>query len=244
MMMTRSFGISAAIHVFLLGIMILIGFTGKSTQVITETVKIRIRMPGNSNAQPSRVLGSAPSESFRDYRQPVTIPPVSTSNTELAPKPGSGPVRGEVRTLENPVVSRGPEVPGIEASFRTLPDIDPLEGLVFPINDGDDNRPGSSNNWALTWANGRERGIISFPEVDSDSFPESTERLLDVRMAIQVSPQGDVISAEVLQPGSGDVRIDRYMHSLALKLVLEPRLTGEDIQQGIIRLIFTEGSGE
>ncbi len=81
----------------------------------------------------------------------------------------------------------------------------------------------------------------TIPDFDQDFLTVSYERLSNVAVAIKVSSAGDVVSAEVIPPGSGDVRIDRYLHSLALELILEPGFVEEDVQEGLLRLVFAEG---
>ena len=99
----------------------------------------------------------------------------------------------------------------------------------------------NSDPWSVSWVNGGNRGILSYPELDPNAIPDETDRLLNLSVRITVSPQGEVISAEIEEPGSGDIRIDRYMHGLALSFVFDPRLNNEDNLNGTLRLLFLGG---
>jgi hypothetical protein len=119
--------------------------------------------------------------------------------------------------------------------------LDPLAGMEKVLPDGPAERVSETNPWSLSWVNGGKRGIISFPMIDINAFPEDTERLLNVQLILRVSPEGEVVAAEIIPPGSGDIRIDRYMHSIALQLFLEPWPVGEGVQEGRLRLLFVGG---
>jgi len=130
------------------------------------------------------------------------------------------------------------------ASPKSKPD-EQIQGIeiVEPL-DNFDKRPNSKSSpngpLLINWVNGRERGILSFPVIDAAKFPQKSEKLLDVVIKIRVSPQGEVLSAELVPPGSGDTRIDRYMHSVALQLTLEPLLENGGVQEALLRLLFLE----
>jgi hypothetical protein len=75
----------------------------------------------------------------------------------------------------------------------------------------------------------------------ADELPELTERLIDVDIRLVVSPQGSVVSAVVADPGSGDVRIDRYVLTKALGIVFEAWPVDRGDMAGVVRLRFRDG---
>ncbi|KGM44385.1 hypothetical protein JY97_01080 [Alkalispirochaeta odontotermitis] len=133
------------------------------------------------------------------------------------------------------------ELPPRSKPGEPVPSLDAADSSV-----NFDEQPSSGSSllspWLINWVNGREREILSFPIVDVAQFPQETEKLLDVVMKIRVSAQGEVLSAELIPPGSGDTRIDRYLHGAALQLTLEPRLDNEEVQEAHLRLLFLEES--
>ena len=141
------------------------------------------------------------------------------------------------------VEAAAPPQPPVNDSVKIDPfgGVDPLAGLetALPgINAGTDE---NSTSWSISWANNRERGILSFPMIDADVFPEETEKLLNVLVRIGVSPEGGVLSAEVVPPGSGNTSIDRLMYLATLQFVFEPWPYDEGVQTGSLRLVFQDG---
>lgn len=234
-----SLGISAGLHLIILLALILVSLTGGEPEFLTETIRIRIRMPG-SGADSGTVAAGEPSVMSRTLR-PVSnlsqsepaaggrIEPESVRRTPPAPEAVVMAAPTGVLAADNAVLE------GLTAP-------DPLAGIEVADSPEDTVPTGSDERWSVSWSNGRERAILRVPKLDEDALPQYTERLSGLQIAISVSPAGDVVSAEVLPPGSGDIRIDRYLNSLALELVLEPGFSEEGDQSGILRLVLSEGS--
>ena len=236
--------LSAAIHVLVLGILLVAATIDKPVELIVDTVSIRIMNRRESGGLSGRARASSPSESPRQIRQTARIPQDrerfdSVNAHPVLPKSVISQKNMEISAVKTVI----PPQPPVHDSFKIGPPggVDPLAGLenALPgIREKTDDNP---NPWSSSWANGKERGILSFPMINADEFPDETERLLNVLVRIRVSPQGEVISAEIVPPGSGDIRIDRHMHNVALQLVLEPWPDDEGVQEGHLRLLFLDG---
>lgn|GEM_PF-744729 len=245
--MTKSFLLSAAIHVLILGVLFLSVSLNSVDVDYAEKVMIRIRNQGITGHSDGRTRAVSPAESSRYIRISASIPraPVSEKMTETAQSSLNLPNRNILR--------KGAEMPAIRSYEAPQPSVREVIGTevldaVDPLAGFDEILPGSnqdngdaSNPWMVSWKNGSGRGILAYPKITPGDFPEETERLLDVVVKITVSPQGNVIAAEVVSPGSGDIRIDRRIHNAALQLVLEPWPEEKGEQEGILRLKFQEG---
>ena len=121
------------------------------------------------------------------------------------------------------------------------PFLDPLAGMEDYLPETTEAGDDFIEKWSLSWEDGRNRGILSSLAMDTGTFPDTLERLMSVSVGIAVSPRGEVLSAEIVEPGSGDVRIDRYLASWALSLVFEPIPADDLIQNGVFRLVFADG---
>jgi len=221
---------SAALHGFFVTMILLVSVTPPESSGFADT-RIHIRMDGNSHAKhasessttksevsPQNFLVS-PQEDIPDAEE-VTMSDESVD--ELASFLGYEP-------LQSPKPKPDEQVQSIEI-------IDPLVNLDKQQNP----RSSPPNSFLIDWVDGRERRILSFPVIDAAIFPRESKKLLDVMIKIRVSPLGEVLSAELVPPGSGDTRIDRYMHSAAFQLTLEPLLENGGVQEAFLRLLFLE----
>lgn len=236
-----SLGTHAAI---LIAFLIAALFSLNEPSPAAQTLRIRLRasMSAGSRAVP-RFTGAAPADSIRERRQPAGISSISDSSAVSSPE-APAPVTRYTEVLDNIPVSRLQTAPP-----AALPEVDPLGGIDVPAAapqqaqnraDGADSR---ARNWSLDWADGNTRAVLSFPSVSFEKFPDSNERLLETSLEILVSPQGNVVSAEVIPPGSGNAGVDRYLNSLALQLVMEPADPEKGEQKALLRLVFAEGGG-
>ena len=247
--MTKPFLLSAAVHVIILGILFLSAASNSVDTIYTETINLRIRNQGVRNVFSGKVNASSPSESSRRDRKTASLPSFPGSRNvdfpeSFEPANVDQLVASSRRSIDIPVpdaVSPEP-LPGVSNVIDRglLPAADPLAGLEKALPKIESSSQGNSHPWSISWVDGKERGIITSPDIKSDDFPTQTERLLDVAVKIIVSPQGDVISAEVLPPGSGDIRIDRRMYNAALQLVLEPWPEEMGEQEGLLHLKFLD----
>jgi len=115
-----------------------------------------------------------------------------------------------------------------------------IEVINQLLNEKQGSESSPSGLWLINWIDGKDRGILSFPVFDASKFPLQSETKMDVVIKIRVSPEGEVFSAELVPPGSGDTRIDRYLHSVALQLTLEPSFETDKVQEAHLRLLFVE----
>ena len=247
--MTKPFLLSAGVHVIILGVLFISAAFKSVDTIYTETVNLRIRSQGVRNVFPGKVSASSPSESSRRDRKTASLPSLPGSRTADSPDSFEPVYMAQLmeesrRSIDIPVpdaVSPEP-LPGVDNIIDSglLPAADPLDGLEKVLPKIEASTQGNSHPWSLSWADGRERGILTEPDIKAEDFPEETERLLNVVVKIKVSAQGDVLSAEVMPPGSGDIRIDRLMYNAALQLVLEPWPEEMGEQEGLLRLKFLD----
>lgn len=240
--MTRSLAYSTGIHILILIIILVAGLSETPVDEIIDTVEIRIRRPGGGDLS-MRAQAVSPSESQRSSRQQAEAPQRAQEYEII-----SSEIRPEIpernTTVDSLVLqaSSGPQTPAPERAISGLGNPDPLSGIDEPFRDVRENGSAGAKTWSLDWEAGKERGILVYPEMEKGAVPDTFERLLDVEMTIVVSPQGQVLAVELIPPGSGDIRIDRYVHSLALQLVMEPTLSGEQNEKAVLRLVFAGGS--
>ena len=238
MTINRSVGISAGLHLLILAGIALFLIFDRPTEILSESIDIRIRVRGESSKSGS-VSGGEPSNIPRETRQRTDAPQSEISRYESSPKNLSRQIPETSRMVTTEEVSTISTMGSIDPILDSVATVDPLAGLEISQVETEPGASGSSDHWSLSWSNGRERGIFYFPSIDTDSFPVSVERLSDIEVAIRVSPAGNVVSAEVIAPGSGDIRVDRYINNLSLELVLESGFIEEGDQEGILRLVFS-----
>jgi hypothetical protein len=237
--------LSTAIHGLIFAVIVISALIDRPGVIPPDTVSIRIMTQVGSSRSAGRPQAASPSESHRQIREAASIPLTpGTSNTfsTIPVTPALSEARREIALTDVDIAN--PEQPAINDFVKANPiaSIDPLAGLEQILPGMSDVAKSTGNPWSLSWANGKERGILSFPVIDMDDFPEETGKLLNILVRVRVSPQGDVISAEVDPPGSGDIRIDRYLHNAALQLLLEPWPDDEGIQNAYLRLLFVDGN--
>jgi len=236
--LTRSLLISFAIHILLLLLIFITAMEVDRYEPISDSVRIRLISSsiGKADSLIGRERAEIGHEKFKNPRQ--IVPPSEIGKTH----PDGGREKQEVRQamIDERVRGKKPANTAFTAPAPSvLPSaLDPLAGLEEVPRIESESRTRILNPWNLSWINGSERGILSFPMVDVNEFPDNAERLLNTELHLRVSPEGEVISAEIVPPGSGDIRIDRYMHSAALQLILEPWPAEQGVQEGRLRLIF------
>ncbi len=242
--MLKTFLLSMALHILLIAFLLLIGAHSPPAEAIIETMNIRIQAVSGRIEGTQRATGGLPSETMRDRPFSPQLPVAGGG----AGKQDSWKVGNTPSVQANPYGSRidVPPPPSPPSAENVLDAgigsrIDPLSGMEeFLAKSGAADNT-DSDPWAVSWVNGGNRGILSYPELDPNAIPDETDRLLNLRVQITVSPQGEVIAAEIEEPGSGDIRIDRYMHGLALSFVFDPRPNDEDNLNGTLRLVFLGG---
>ncbi len=257
MTLSRSLLYSLAGHALLLALLLLwAGFSGPEAVPQSDTLKIRIRMSALPQRSARRFTGAPPAASSRDRNsrpsadQTAPRPPVSSMPLFDHQSRPAGFSSAHVALNNTRLVRDLQNVPLLD----NVPSLDPLAGMDLPAVpnlESAESSPGPSpavkaaqGSWSLSWQDGSERGIISFPEIIApDEFSSAGKHLQATQVNIEVSPQGNVVAAEVEPPGSGDIRIDRYLYSLAFQLILEPADPAKENQKGSIRLVFQEGAG-
>ena len=234
----RSLGLSAGIHLVILAILLVAGLVGTESEQVVETVRIRLKSGTLEGNSPGEISGGDPSGMVRDSRR-------TTRNAARGDRPvdrgfiEAEPIRAEIPAIEvSPPAGPLASAPPVDEDLSDLPPVDALAGIAETASSADSGGSPSDSPWSVSWLDGGERGIVWFPSIDPQAIPESGERLRGLTVSIVVAPGGDVLSAEVQAPGSGDVRIDRYLHSLALSLVLEARLADQKPQEGVLRLVL------
>lgn len=244
--MTKPFLLSAVIHIIILAAMMIYSAIETPVSVTPETVHIRILSKTASRRSNGRASATSPSESSREFRDRAEIPASSRDSRsfESLSSGAAVPVKRaeniELAEISLPAVPK--PVPTDVVGHELIGKMDPFSGMESLLPDFNDTRGTSDNPWSLSWANGKERGILSYPMINTANFPDETGKLIDLIIVVRVSPQGDVLSANIIPPGSGDTRIDRYMNNAALELVLEPWPDDEGIQEAHLRLLFVDGS--
>jgi hypothetical protein len=236
--------LSTAIHGLIFAVILISALIDRPGVISPDTVHIRIMTQAGNSHRAGRSQAASPSGSHRQIREAASIPHTSGKSKAFSTIPVtsvSSGARHEIALSDVDIAS--PEQPQIKdfAEANPIASIDPLAGLEQILPETSDVAKSNSNPWSLSWANGKERGILSYPMIDTDDFPQETGKLLNILVKVSVSPQGDVISAEVDPPGSGDIRIDRYLHNAALQLLLEPWPDDEGIQEAHLRLLFVDG---
>ena len=157
---------------------------------------------------------------------------------ETVPGPGKNHQNHQkIRKADN-----SPPVPPPLSDAAAPAALDPLSGLESALPVDLPTRPAVSERWALRWADGAQRGIIKSPSIRSDAVPVSGERLADVKVVIVVSAQGEVVSAEIAPPGSGDIRIDRYIAGKAFDFAFEETPDDSGNQTAFFQLVFDGGA--
>ena len=246
--MTKPFLLSTAIHILILGVIFIWSFSDKAESGYVETVTIRIRNRSLRSGSSAGILAASPSESSRNIRKTASIPQLSEPAVIFDSQNTVPSVSYTRDKQENaPLMDLNSSIiplPGVDDAIRSqsLAAVDPLAGFENILPGLGNSSTDSSDSWSLAWANGSQRGILSEPAINPEDYPQETERLQDILVLIKVSPQGDVLSAEVVPPGSGDIRIDRRIHNAALQLVLEPWPEENGVQEGRLRLLFQDGN--
>jgi len=246
--LAKPFLLSLAIHLLILGVILVWSLSDKAESGYVETVTIRIRNRSLRSDYSSGVKAASPSESSRNIRKTASLPQLTEpavlfSSQKFLPSVSSKREIRDTAPLMDLNDSNIP-LPGVDDSIRSqsLAAVDPLAGIEDLLPDLSNSSKSSSDSWSLAWENGSQRGILSAPAIKPEDYPQETEKLQDILVLIMVSPQGDVLSAEVVPPGSGDIRIDRKIHNAALQLVLEPWPEENGVQEGSLRLLFQDGN--
>ncbi len=239
----KPFLISTAIHILILGTIFIWSISDKSESGYVETVTIRIRNRSLSSGYSTGVKAASPSESSRSIRKTASIPLFKESAVTLNPRSFLPSFKREEAPLIDLHNTNVP-IPRVGDTIRkqSIAAVDPLAGFENILPGLSTSSRERSNSWSLAWSNGSQRGILSEPEINPDEYPQETERLQDILIQIKVSPRGDVLSAEVVAPGSGDIRIDRRIHNAALLFILEPWPEENGVQEGTLRLVFQDGN--
>ncbi len=237
----KSIGVSAGIHLVFLLAFGLASLIGKPEEFVAETVRIRIRMQGPSGSHSGTQAGE-PSVMNREIRT-LTEPAVPQVSQGKSPRPKT--VNRKVpdpvdESIASDISSPTSELPVSDFLLEGMDAPDPLLGIDDGFVETSTPSVESSEMWNVSWSDGRERAILSVPVVDESELPEAIERLSGLQIAITVSPAGEVVAAEILEPGSGDTRIDRYLNNLALNFVLEPGFAEDGKQKGVLRLVLSE----
>jgi len=242
--LTKPYLISLAIHVLALGFLFIVAAPDTVDTKYSDIVRIRIRNQSMNSRFSGKARAASPSESNRSVRKPAGIPQFRESEDSFQVE-SSTPYLKYSRKVVATSEPAETEValPGVNDAVKTdsLEAVDPLAGFEDVLPAPVSRESGSLNPWSVTWAGGGSRGIVSAPELNQEELPEETERLQNIVVRIKVSPRGDVISAEIVPPGSGDIRIDRQIHNAALQLVLEPWPEENGDQEGSLHLVFQEG---
>ncbi|MDF1567818.1 MAG: hypothetical protein RQ801_03715 [Spirochaetaceae bacterium] len=228
---------SITLHLTLLLVIFIVGFQDGPLENVVDTVRIRIRSSNLENTASAQVRpkGSSPQDVARENREPAILP---RFNDSVPPQTIPAISRTAGAGIETSALDV--ESPDVSSAIMGLSRPDPLAGVNAEIQQSPEPKAGVGQ-WDMFWENGEKRGILSFPMINGDDFPDISERLTNLSIEISVSPEGEVISAVVRPPGSGDIRIDRRMNALALQLIFEPLFEGRGVQSGTLRLVFTEG---
>jgi len=235
--MSRPWLVSLAVHAALLAVLLTWSLLSDPAESVVETVSLRIRASRSTHQSAPSIRSSNPSEVPRIGRKHADLPFAD------APPTGEDADTAAVGAVREPVSSRRLDLPPPSAAMAPLelPALDPLEGLESGIDGVETMDLDPRNLFTLSWENGGVRDILYLPEISVRHQPNDVERLLDVVFRVTVSPQGAISSAEIVPPGTGNVRIDRYLHGKVLELVFEPRPDDYGAESGVLRLVFREG---
>ena len=202
-----------------------------------RTVRIRLIRPSAE----TRRIASAPAS-------PRDAPRREIRDRAGVPEPNARSIDWSVqRNIPRSADPPSPRLPFVPAPPLTdmipVERLDPLSGLESALPADSPNPGPDSNPWVITWADGARRGIIKSPSISSDALPAAGERPADVKVVIVVSAQGEVVSAEIDPPGSGDIRIDRYILGKAFDFAFEESIDGSEHQRAVFQLVFRGGPG-
>lgn len=235
--MARYIIASLAVH-FILAVLLIHGGRGdiRSDEPL-RTVRIRLIRPSAE----TRRIGSAPGS-------PRDVPRREIRDRAGVPEPNVRSIDWSVqRNIPRSADPPSPRLPFVPAPPLTdmipVERLDPLSGLESALPADSPNPGPDSNPWVITWADGARRGIIKSPSISSDALPAAGERPADVKVVIVVSAQGEVVSAEIDPPGSGDIRIDRYILGKAFDFAFEESIDGSEHQRAVFQLVFRGGPG-
>lgn len=245
--MARYISASLAVHCILVALLIYGGRGDTRYDDSLRTVRIRLIRPSAE----TRRIGSAPG-SPRDAprretpdRGRVPEPNVRSIDWSLqraGDRPGG--IQRNIPRRADPVSPRLPFVPPPPLTdIIPAERLDPLSGMESALPAHSPHPGPDSNPWVITWADGARRGIIKSPSISSDALPAAGERPADVKVVIVVSAQGEVVSAEIDPPGSGDIRIDRYIVGKAFDFAFEESIDGSEHQRAVFQLVFRGGPG-
>ena len=257
--MVRPIVVSLLVHLILM-VFLLDSGTGIGQDKRPAAVNIRLMRPSDrAEAKRTRSTAQSPEAGMREIPARGEIPKpgvqepgwmvdwarggalediVKETLERTVEKTIPGPGGNHQKTLrpDSPV-----HMPPPLTDAAALAALDPLSGLESALPVDSPTRRPISERWALTWADGAQRGIIKSPSISSDAVPVSGEPLTDVKVVIVVSTQGEVVSAEIAPPGSGDIRIDRYIAGKAFDFAFEETFDDSGHQRAFFHLVFDVG---
>ena len=257
--MVRPIVVSLLVHLVLM-VFLLDSGTGIRQDKRPAAVNIRLMQPSDrAEAKRTRSTPQSPEAGMREIPARGEIPKPSVQEPDWMVDWARGGALEDIvkETLERTVENTIPG-PGGNHQKPLRPDnpvhmpppltdaaapaaLDPLSGLESALPVDSPTRRPISERWALTWADGAQRGIIKSPSISSDAVPVSGEPLADVKVVIVVSTQGEVVSAEIAPPGSGDIRIDRYITGKAFDFAFEEAFDDSGHQRAFFHLVFDVG---
>lgn len=235
--MARYIIASLAVHGILAALLIPGGRGDIRSDDPLRTVRIRLIRPSAETRRIRSAPASPRDVPRREIRDRAGVPEPDIRSIDWS-------VQRNIPRSADPVSPRLPFVPAPPLTdMIPVERLDPLSGLESALPADSPNPGPDSNPWVITWADGARRGIIKSPSISSDALPAAGERPADVKVVIVVSAQGEVVSAEIDPPGSGDIRIDRYILGKAFDFAFEESIDGSEHQRAVFQLVFRGGPG-
>ena len=245
--MARYISASLAVHCILAGVLIYGGRGDIHHDDSLRTVRIRLIRPSAETRRIGSAAGSPRDVPRREIRDRGRVPEPNVRSIDWSVQraaDGPGGIRRNIPRITDPPSPRLSFVPAPPLTdMIPVERLDPLSGMESALPADSPHSGSDSNPWVITWADGARRGIIRSPSISSDALPAAGERPADVKVVIVVSAQGEVVSAEMDPPGSGDIRIDRYIVGKAFDFAFEESIDGSEHQRAVFQLVFRGGPG-
>ena len=238
--MKKAVYISVFIHLFIILPLLFFLVSANKVQSVTDSVKIKILSRGIIAAKSFSHVGNENTGSLKSKKNfPAKIP--ETGNIKQSdnhscnnfPVPEPFNPADFSNSAESVIPTHIPETTGFINDSFSMPD--PLEGMEDLIKYTSTENE-NQNKIKVMWDFSGERGIVFYPEIHLEKKESDSIRITDIKVKIKVSSKGDVLTADVVPPGSGVPAVDRMLYDSALKLIFEPGENKGQTIEGILNI--------
>ena len=234
-MMRKAFVFSVLFHLLILLLILFVNIPESTASAVTQQLKIRIA----GSAFHSSVANFMPDVQnlSRETENRPLIPNSRAREMTFSTEIPSQKAPNNLPLIPLPPVKKNAELNAISPE-STLPALDPLAGMENHLSSLDESA--INPDWSISWEKGHERRLVSMPQFDESIIGSISDRLSNVSIRIEVSPEGFVVAAEIQAPGSGDVNIDRYIHGKALDFIFDRVLDEKGVDAAVFKIVFGE----